>query len=132
MDVKSPGPGEARIPALSASPRTSADAATLRWRLRLEALWERKLDEVLALAAASQGESVAGDDGPADALRSRRLHHRAARAYEDLADIVDAIARISDGTYGRCARCHRRMPDDWLADEPQIRYCAKCHGRMGR
>jgi RNA polymerase-binding transcription factor DksA len=132
MKVKRTDPGEAGMLAPVASPRTSPDAATLGWRLRLEALWERKLDEVLALAAASQGESVAGDDGREDGLRSRRLHHRAARAYEDLAEIVDAIARISDGTYGRCARCHRRMSDKWLADEPQIRYCAKCHGRLRR
>jgi RNA polymerase-binding transcription factor DksA len=129
MDAKSAPPGEARILALVGLPRVSTDAAALRWRFRLESMWERKVDEVLALAAASQGDSVAGDKSTVADLRSRRLHRRTARAYEDLAGIVDAILRIDAGTYGLCASCHQRMPDEWLADEPQILHCSKCHVR---
>lgn len=98
------------------------------WRLTLERRWTRKLDEVIALSAACEGMSVAGDDMPVRTLTLpfRRLHDRTARAYEDLTAIADAIDRVDDGTYGRCQRCARPVPGEWLARDPLVRYCRAC------
>ena len=102
--------------------------AGLRWRLTLQRRWERKLEEVVALAGACQGVSAAGDDLPGDgaALPSFRLYCRAAAAYEDLAAVADAIHRADAGTYGLCGRCKRPMADQVLADDPLRQYCAPC------
>jgi hypothetical protein len=108
--------------------RQESTGAGLRWRLTLQRRWDRKLDEVVALAGACQGVSAAGDDLPGDgaALPSFRLYCRAAAAYEDLAVIADAIDRADAGTYGRCGRCKRPMADQVLADDPLRQYCAPC------
>jgi DnaK suppressor protein len=105
----------------------SADAGP-RWRLTLERHWSEKLDEVIALTAACEGTSAAGDDVPVDTalLLSPQLHARAAAAYEELGDLADAIARVDDGTYGRCEGCGESLADDWLAREPTMRYCRGC------
>ena len=86
---------------------TSGDADAAWRRLVLERRWSRKLDEVMALSAACQGTSAAGDDmprGPAT-LPARRLHERADAASQELGELADAIARI----------------DDWLASKPAAR-----------
>jgi RNA polymerase-binding transcription factor DksA len=106
-------------------PPWTADAD--RWRLTLERLWSRKLDEVIALTAASEGVSDA-DDIPAAAamLPIKRLRDRADAAFDELGDLADAIARVHAGTYGRCADCGRLIADDWLAWDPATRCCPTC------
>jgi len=89
LTLASPGRDE-----VAAAPARAA-ARPLRSRFALESLWERKLDEVITLAAACQGVSAADDDPPAGeaAMPSLRLYRRAARAYEDLAAIAEAVDR---------------------------------------
>jgi RNA polymerase-binding transcription factor DksA len=114
--------------------RASEDAASVDataatpWRRMLERRWDRKVDEVIALAGACQSVSAAGDDLPADgaALPSFRLYCRAAAACDDLGMIADAIARVDNGAYGRCDRCEQPMTDDWLAADPVRQYCPAC------
>jgi hypothetical protein len=87
---------------------TTTNDADAGWRrVMLERRWARKLDEVMALTAVCEGTSAAGDDMPKGAatLPARRLHERAAAAYEELGNLADAIARI----------------DDWLASKPAAR-----------
>jgi hypothetical protein len=76
-----------------------------RRRLTLERQWSRKLDEVIALTAACEGISAAGDDGSAGAavLPSRRLRDRAADAVEELGTLADAITELDGGAYLRWA-----------------------------
>ena len=114
---------DAAAPAPASSPGVGR-----RWRFTLETLWERKLDEVVALAGGCVGLSAAGDDLPADgaSLLSLRLYGRAARASEDLAAIADAIERVDAGTYGLCAGCSQPMPDEWLGHDPQVLQCPAC------
>jgi DnaK suppressor protein len=105
-----------------------AAANRVRWRVPLGELWQRKLDEVVALSAACKGTAYVDNDRLSDpaVVPSLRLHDRATRAFEDLAEIEDAMARIEDGDYGRCAGCGQPMPEEWLAEEPQVRYCPDC------
>jgi RNA polymerase-binding transcription factor DksA len=86
------------------------------------------MDEVIALSKAFCGlTSDDPDSNPNRGVRvSSRLQARTERAYDELVAIEDAIARIDDGTYGMCASCDRVMPDEWLADKPEVRYCPDC------
>jgi len=111
-----------------ASPPASGVASPLRWRFTLESMWERKLDEAIALSGACVGVSAAGDEVPGDgaALPSFRLYRRTARATDELAAIADAIERLDDGTYGVCTRCGEAMADEWLERDPAIWCCPGC------
>jgi RNA polymerase-binding transcription factor DksA len=100
----------------------SVEDRRVRWRLALDSAWHCKIDEVIALSRACC--RLTPDD---NAVRvSTRLQARTERAYDDLAAIEDALARIEDGTYGTCAGCDQAMSDEWLADRPEVRYCPDC------
>lgn len=106
-------------------PQGMADAG--RRRLTLERLWSRKLDEVIALTAASKGVPDADDIPAATAMPpGQRLRDRADAAFAELRDLADAIARVHAGTYGRCADCGRLIADDCLARDPAMRCCPTC------
>ncbi len=48
-------------------------------------------------------------------------------AVEALLDEVDhALARLDDGSYGRCDNCGTIIADDRLAENPTARTCAGC------
>jgi RNA polymerase-binding transcription factor len=98
------------------------------WRLALNSAWQRKIDEVIALAMASNGLTSDAEYGPArqDVRVSSRLQARTERAYHEVAAIEEAIARIDAGTYGMCAGCGQVMSDEWLADKPAAQYCPDC------
>ena len=106
----------------------SPEDAGRRWRPVLERSWDRKLDEAIALTAACEGMSAAGEELPAgDAMAPyRQLHARAALALDELGELVDALMRIDGGSYGRCDGCGRPMADDWLARDPAARRCRDC------
>ena len=44
-------------------------------------------------------------------------------------DILDALDRVSEGTFGRCELCREWLPRERLRDRPWARYCATCEGR---
>ncbi len=63
-------------------------------RLALEHRWSQKLDEVIALTAACEDISAAGDDTPeATVMHPAGLRARADAACDELAELADAIAR---------------------------------------
>lgn len=41
-------------------------------------------------------------------------------------EINAALARIDDGSFGRCEECGRAIRKDRLRALPYVRYCAKC------
>lgn len=52
-----------------------------------------------------------------------------ARAGADAAvtdDILDALDRISEGTYGRCELCREWLPRERLQAAPWARHCVGC------
>jgi DnaK suppressor protein len=112
-------------------PVDSVDDRLARLRLTLDTAWRRKMDEVIALSKAFCGLTSDDEGNPArpDVRASSRLEARTERAYDELAAIEDAIARIDDGTYGMCASCDRPMSEEWLADKPEVRYCPDCYLR---
>jgi RNA polymerase-binding transcription factor DksA len=47
-------------------------------------------------------------------------------AYEAMEEIADAVARIDDGSYGRCQSCERQIPLELLETSPAARFCGDC------
>jgi DnaK suppressor protein len=43
-----------------------------------------------------------------------------------LKEVGDALARITEGTYGHCERCHQEIARERLRALPYVRYCVRC------
>ncbi len=55
------------------------------------------------------------------------LHRSAADTVDALLDEVElALARLDDGTYGRCETCGAVIDDAVLAADPVVRSCGAC------
>jgi RNA polymerase-binding transcription factor DksA len=52
-----------------------------------------------------------------------------AQARETLAEIDAALARVEDGTYGRCESCNTAIPTERLAAMPATRTCVTCRAK---
>ena len=119
-------PVEAKHP--EESTRQNEEINSDRWRPALERLWRRKLDEVIALSQQFydsplghrthlMNETVASPS---------QVCSRIDQAYQELANIDDAIASVDNGSHGVCGGCDCRMADEWLAEDPRVRYCPDC------
>jgi RNA polymerase-binding transcription factor DksA len=70
-------------------------------------------------------EAVAAEE----AVAEEELHRSAVDAVDSLLDEVElALARLDDGTYGRCEACGRPIADERLAELPIVRTCEVCDG----
>ena len=47
-----------------------------------------------------------------------------------LAEINDALARIEQGTFGRCENCHQEISRERLEALPYARYCIRCARKL--
>ena len=47
-----------------------------------------------------------------------------------LSELRNALNRISDGTYGVCISCKRRIPQRMLDVDPILRLCGECEQEM--
>lgn len=48
------------------------------------------------------------------------------RVEDDLAGVQAALARLDDGSYGRCAACGGEIGDEELAADPTAVLCGAC------
>jgi len=70
------------------------------------------------------------DGNPSEA--EEELHRSAVDAVDGLLDEVElALARLDDGTYGRCEGCGAPIDDERLAELPIVRTCGRCDGVDG-
>jgi RNA polymerase-binding transcription factor DksA len=79
--------------------------------------------------------SSAAEAGPVEEMApgEEELHREAVATVDGLLDEVElALARLDDGTYGRCDECGAPIDDDRLAQLPIIRSCARCAVAGGR
>ena len=53
-------------------------------------------------------------------------------AKQQLAEVLDALHRIDDGTYGTCADCGKPVPEGRLEAKPEAARCVACQGRRDR
>jgi DnaK suppressor protein len=107
-----------------------------RWRALLEMRWRARLLEVTELSLAYHEAAAAagygGGEGRPQAQRLLRLQRRTVASRRALADIEEALARLSAGRYGRCESCAGAIPAQRLAAAPETRYCARCARGRGR
>jgi hypothetical protein len=83
------------------------------------------------VAAGSAAPSVGDQDAPVGTDPGDAAEESAHRAAVDevdalLDEVERALARLDDGTYGRCETCGTLIDDEVLAADPVIRHCASC------
>ncbi|HUF27428.1 MAG TPA: TraR/DksA C4-type zinc finger protein [Gemmatimonadaceae bacterium] len=72
-------------------------------------------------------QSAVGRLSRVDALANQHLTRDLhAREQVHHAELLEALARMEAGTYGRCERCGAAMPYGRLIVFPEARACAKC------
>ena len=100
-------------------------------RTALEAERQMLLRRVERAARAGQpvqlDQTSVGRLSRMDALQNQGLAAGAhARAPVQLAQVVDALARLEAGTYGFCHTCSRPIPYERLIVIPEARECRTC------
>jgi DnaK suppressor protein len=100
----------------------------------------RELAERLASLDAEVGELTAVPRDPASAISfGKRIGDGTNEAIDRLtnvgaaeqldamrADVVRALAKLEDGTYGLCDRCGLSIPDERLEARPWSVLCVRC------
>jgi RNA polymerase-binding transcription factor DksA len=87
----------------------------------LETRWEARLRELTELALAYHSAEEAQ-------RHTETLLHRAVRARRKLAEVEEALGRLTAGGFGRCEACGSAIPEGLLAVSPETRYCPRCDG----
>ncbi|MBO0821328.1 MAG: TraR/DksA C4-type zinc finger protein [Nocardiopsaceae bacterium] len=85
--------------------------------------------EFTGIAEAASEPGTDDEHDPEGATLAFERQHTAAllaRARDRVAEIDAALARLDDGTYGRCARCGQPIGEDRLAARPAATTCVRC------
>jgi RNA polymerase-binding transcription factor DksA len=112
-------------PALPARPTL---AALPVWHSLLEERWQQRLSTLteLSLAYHDAAESCGHPASAAETARLQKLLREATAARRALGQTEDSLARLTDGSFGRCEQCSRSIPTADLLAEPETRYCSAC------
>jgi DnaK suppressor protein len=111
-------------------PREQTAIPAVAWRSLLEARWQARLREVTELSLAYHAVAAATADVRGDG--AERLLRRTVAARRRLADVEEALARLTAGSFGRCEQCDSVIPADELSAVPETRYCPDCAARPDR
>jgi len=95
------------------------------WRALLEDRWQARLRELTELSLAYHGAADDSGDG-VDRPEARALLDRAVAARRKLADVEEALGRLSAGGFGQCEQCGSAIPAGTLTVIPETRYCQGC------
>jgi DnaK suppressor protein len=123
-------PREERRILAAAVPVRPAGTGSPHWRTLLEARWEARLQKVIELSLAYHSAAAAAPDGSGDGTRRqeiRTLLGRAVAARRKLADVEEALGRLTAGEFGYCEQCGSAIPAGLLAVIPETRYCPRCN-----
>jgi DnaK suppressor protein len=110
-------------------PREQTAIPAVAWRSLLEARWQARLREVTELSLAYHAVAAATADVRGDG--AERLLRRTVAARRRLADVEEALARLTAGSFGRCEQCGSVIPTDELSVVPETRYCPDCAAAAG-
>jgi DnaK suppressor protein len=107
------------------------DALTERGR-RLAAQVAALERAFAALVAATEGANTDDEhdpEGSTIAFERSQLSASLAAARAGLAEVEHALARVAEGTYGRCETCGGPIPAGRLEALPAATTCVACAGR---
>src|SRR5438094_8127025 len=93
----------------------------------LARLTERPADPVGNL---SFGKRIG--DGPTEAVERINTTAAARSVAASLADVDRALAKLAEGSYGRCDDCGGAIPDERLDAVPWTALCVDCRARRSR
>jgi RNA polymerase-binding transcription factor DksA len=110
-------------------PQEQTAIPAVAWRSLLEARWQARLREVTELSLAYHAVAAATADVRGDG--AERLLRRTVAARRRLADVEEALARLTAGSFGRCEQCGSEIPTDELSAVPETRYCPDCAAAAG-
>ena len=95
-----------------------------------------ELDHALAAAGheAREGEDKHADlaDQAASEYQRQALVHQAAAARQMLKNLIQALERMRQGTFGECGECGGDIELKRLEAIPWARYCVKCQEERER
>ncbi|HEY1626718.1 MAG TPA: TraR/DksA family transcriptional regulator [Streptosporangiaceae bacterium] len=92
------------------------------WRAYLEARWQARLEEITQLSLAYHDAAEKRESHE----EIRQLLRRTVTARRKLADIEEALGRLTDGQFGQCEQCGSAVPVRLLLAIPESRYCPDC------
>jgi DnaK suppressor protein len=111
----------------------------------MQSLYERLKSERTALEQqlSDLGATVSGDrvdmsvdEGFADSAAATAERSEMLSLVDQLSstysDVVDALRKIDEGTYGRCERCGNEIAPERLEALPAARLCVACKQRAGK
>ncbi|GAA4840299.1 TraR/DksA C4-type zinc finger protein [Luteimicrobium xylanilyticum] len=96
---------------------------------RLAAL-DGQLSDIADARRDANSDDEHDPEGSTLAFDRAQVSTLAAGAHRRLDEIDAAIARLDDGTYGRCERCGQPVPEARLAARPTARFCVGCQARV--
>jgi DnaK suppressor protein len=92
---------------------------------QIEAL-TRSFDDVVAASQSSNADDEHDPEGSTIAYERAQLTAVLAATRGRLAELDEALARLTLGVYGICERCSRPIPAGRLAVRPFARTCVTC------
>jgi len=109
----------------------TTEAAGFRSRLLAE---RARLQEEIGEAIEAPDQMTYGSQAAAasqvfDQQRDLALRDR---AHQHLAQVEAALARLDDGTFGRCTRCGREIAAERLEALPWAAHCIECQTALDR
>ena len=103
-----------------------AERTIPQWRALLEARWEARLRELTELSLAYHAADAEGSGDSSRQREAQGLLRRAVGARRKLADLEEALGRLTAGGFGACELCGSAIPSGLLAAIPETRYCPRC------
>jgi RNA polymerase-binding transcription factor DksA len=104
-------------------------------RKRLEAMRDDLDRSIVVLQGehprARGGEMEAGDAG-ANLTEADRNEASVASARAQRTEVMAALARVEDGSYGKCVDCGQLVPDGRLEARPTTTRCVPCQSKLDR
>jgi DnaK suppressor protein len=87
-------------------------------------------DAVAGTPADKEGGELEFDEGFADSgqvtAERGEVDALATSLLENLAEVDDALAKLTDGTYGKCETCGEQIGEARLEAMPSARFCMTC------
>ncbi len=105
--------------------------ATVKAELvQLERELSQRLEEMDREDSRPKMDSAVGRLTFMDELQQHQMAEHGRRNIEaQLGRVHTSLARVADGTYGKCARCGVDIPPERLEFMPEATHCVQCHGR---